>query len=75
MAGQPTDLHLFADTDHFMFAETNTRVRHVLLDWLEKYFPIGLHRDRRVGKGATGTALCAVRISAVPTDATSPGAT
>jgi uncharacterized protein len=38
-AGQPTDLHLFADTDHFMFAETNTRVRHVLLDWLEKYFP------------------------------------
>jgi uncharacterized protein len=39
-AGQPTDLHLFAETDHFMFAESNTRVRTVLLDWLEKYFPV-----------------------------------
>ena len=38
-AEQPTDLHLFAETDHFMFAESNTRVRTVLLDWLEKYFP------------------------------------
>jgi len=38
-AGQPTELHLFADTDHFMFAEGNTRVRHVVLDWLERYFP------------------------------------
>ncbi len=38
-AGQPADLHLFAETDHFMFAEANTRVRHVILDWLEKYFP------------------------------------
>ena len=38
-AGQPTDLHLFAETDHFMFAERNTRVRTVLFDWLEKYFP------------------------------------
>ncbi len=39
-AGQPTDLHLFAETDHFMFAESNTRVRTVILDWLEKYFPV-----------------------------------
>jgi len=38
-AGQPTDLHLFAETDHFMFAEGNTRVRTVLFDWLAKYFP------------------------------------
>jgi len=38
-AGQPADLHLFAETDHFMFAESNTRVRTVLSDWLEKYFP------------------------------------
>jgi len=38
-AGMPTDLHLFADTDHFMFAESNTRVRSVIFDWLEKYFP------------------------------------
>ena len=26
-ASQPCDLHLFAETDHFMFAESNTRVR------------------------------------------------
>jgi alpha-beta hydrolase superfamily lysophospholipase len=39
-AGQPTELHLFADTDHFMFAEGNTRVHHVLQDWLANYFPV-----------------------------------
>ncbi len=39
-AGQPCDLHLFAETDHFMFAEGNTRVRTVILDWLVKYFPV-----------------------------------
>jgi len=39
-AGQPADLHLFAETDHFMFAESNHRVRRVLLDWLERYFPV-----------------------------------
>ncbi|MCX7310299.1 MAG: alpha/beta fold hydrolase [Alphaproteobacteria bacterium] len=36
----PCDLHLFAETDHFMFAETNTRVRTVIYDWLDKYFPV-----------------------------------
>lgn len=40
-AGQPTDLHLTADTDHFMFAEGNTRVRHILTDWLAHFFPAG----------------------------------
>jgi hypothetical protein len=45
-AGQPTDLHLFAETEHFMFAEQNARVRTVLDDWLEKYFPV--HRASRV---------------------------
>lgn len=39
-AQQPCDLHLFAETDHFMFAESNTRVRTVIYDWLEKYFPV-----------------------------------
>jgi uncharacterized protein len=39
-AGQPCDLHLFAETDHFMFAESNTRVHSVLYDWLDKYFPV-----------------------------------
>ena len=38
-AGQPTELHLFADTDHFMFAEDNVRVRAILRDWLERFFP------------------------------------
>jgi pimeloyl-ACP methyl ester carboxylesterase len=38
-AGQPTELHLFADTDHFMFAEKNTGVRSVVRDWLAAYFP------------------------------------
>lgn len=38
-AGQPTDLHLFAETDHFMFAEENERVRKVIFDWLARYFP------------------------------------
>ena len=38
-AGQPAELHLFAETDHFMFAEGNTRVRHVVQNWLANYFP------------------------------------
>jgi uncharacterized protein len=39
-SAQPCDLHLFAETDHFMFAESNTRVRSVIYDWLDKYFPV-----------------------------------
>jgi uncharacterized protein len=39
-AGQPTELHLFADTDHFMFAESNTRVHRVVENWLAKYFAV-----------------------------------
>ena len=39
-AGQPTELHLFADTDHFMFAESNTRVYSVVRDWLTRYFSV-----------------------------------
>jgi dipeptidyl aminopeptidase/acylaminoacyl peptidase len=39
-SAQPCDLHLFAETDHFMFSESNTRVRSVIYDWLEKYFPV-----------------------------------
>jgi uncharacterized protein len=38
-AGQPTELHLFAETDHFMFAEGNTRVHSVVRGWLERYLP------------------------------------
>jgi uncharacterized protein len=40
-AGQPTDLHLFADTDHFMLAENNPRVLTVVREWLGRYFPAG----------------------------------
>jgi alpha-beta hydrolase superfamily lysophospholipase len=40
-AGQPTELHLFADTDHFMFAEGNKRVHQVVQNWLANYFPVG----------------------------------
>ena len=38
-AGQPTDLYLIADTDHFMMAEGNTRVVRLIKDWLGRYFP------------------------------------
>ncbi len=38
-AGQQTDLHLFADADHFLFAENNARVRGVVCAWLADYFP------------------------------------
>jgi alpha-beta hydrolase superfamily lysophospholipase len=39
-AMQPCDLHLFAETTHFMFAENNTRVLTVVRDWLSRYFPV-----------------------------------
>jgi dipeptidyl aminopeptidase/acylaminoacyl peptidase len=38
-AGKPTDLHLIADVDHFMFAEGNTLVINLVSNWLAKYFP------------------------------------
>lgn len=39
-AGQPTDLHLFAETDHFMFDESNQRVHEVVRAWLARFFPV-----------------------------------
>ena len=44
-AGQPADLHLTADTDHFMMAESNTRVINIISDWLAKYFPADATTD------------------------------
>jgi len=38
-AGRPTDLHLVADVDHFMFSEGNALVLNLVRNWLEKYFP------------------------------------
>jgi dipeptidyl aminopeptidase/acylaminoacyl peptidase len=39
-AGQPTDLILLADIDHFPFSEKNPRAREILRIWLERYFPV-----------------------------------
>ena len=38
-AGQPTDLVLLSDVDHFAFGEDNPRLRSIVTDWLAKYFP------------------------------------
>ena len=38
-AGQPCDLHLFAEADHFMLGTGNSRIENVVKDWLAKYFP------------------------------------
>ena len=37
-AGQPTDLHLIAEVDHFMFAEGNPLVRNLVRNWLDQHF-------------------------------------
>ena len=38
-AGQPTELHLISDADHFMFGEGNSRVWNLLRGWLGDYLP------------------------------------
>jgi len=39
-AGQPTDLHLVADVDHFMLSEGNPLVVTLVRGWLAKHFPV-----------------------------------
>ncbi|TCT06662.1 alpha/beta hydrolase [Aquabacter spiritensis] len=39
-ARQPTELHLFSDADHWMFAEDNPRVWGAIRAWLARYFPV-----------------------------------
>ncbi len=39
-AHRPTDLHMFGDTNHFMFSEGNPRVWNVVGDWLKKYLTL-----------------------------------
>lgn len=39
-AGQPTELHLLTDVDHFMLSESNPRALEILLSWLQRYFPV-----------------------------------
>jgi uncharacterized protein len=41
-SGHPTDLHLMADVDHFMFTEDDPRVVAVLREWLGRYFPLAV---------------------------------
>jgi uncharacterized protein len=38
-AGEPAELHLFSDLDHFLFNENSTRVWNLLRGWLDHYFP------------------------------------
>jgi hypothetical protein len=51
-AGQPTELHLISDADHFMFAEGNTRVWDLVRAWLAEYFPVAAAAN----KAAVGAA-------------------
>jgi uncharacterized protein len=39
-AGMPTDLHLVANVDHFMFAENNDLVIEIIRTWLHKYLSV-----------------------------------
>ena len=39
-AQPPTELHLLADVDHFLFAEGNVRVRELLKGWLDRFLPV-----------------------------------
>ncbi len=47
-AGQPTELHLISDADHFMFGEGNIRIWDLLRGWLEDYFPAAAATGRKV---------------------------
>jgi len=38
-AGQPSELHLISDADHFMLGEANARVWDLIRGWLDYYFP------------------------------------
>jgi uncharacterized protein len=38
-AGQPAELHLLSDVDHFTFNEENQRLTRIVSGWLERYFP------------------------------------
>jgi uncharacterized protein len=38
-AGRPTDLHLMADVDHFMFSHGSPLVADLIRNWLDKHLP------------------------------------
>ena len=62
-AGQPTELHLISDADHFMFGEGNTRIWNLLRGWLGDYFPamtaVKKLPPARAIDGAAGDRICA----------------
>ena len=39
-AGEPTELHLLSDVDHFLLAEQNHRARTIVKDWLDRFYPV-----------------------------------
>lgn len=39
-AGQPADLHLLSQVDHFMWSEDNPTVWAIVRNWLERRFPL-----------------------------------
>jgi len=39
-AGQPADLHLLAEVDHFMWSEDNPTVWAIVRNWLDRRFPL-----------------------------------
>ena len=39
-AGEPTELHLLTDVDHFLLAEQSHRARAILEDWLTRFYPV-----------------------------------
>ena len=51
-AGQPAELHLISDADHFMFAEANARVWDLLRGWLAEYFPATATAERKAARAA-----------------------
>ena len=53
-AGQPSELHLISDADHFMFGENNTRVWNLVREWLADYFPATQAATRKVAAAAAG---------------------
>ena len=44
-AGQPTELHLLTDVDHFMLSESAVRAREILTSWLHRYCPVNEEED------------------------------
>ncbi|MFL6797306.1 MAG: alpha/beta hydrolase [Xanthobacteraceae bacterium] len=51
-AGQPSELHLISDADHFMLGDENSRVWNLLRGWLAEYFPAAQPAARKLAAAA-----------------------